>query len=333
MKKLLPVYCLLGEDHYRRRRYLAGIKDRLSAGENDSLNYEYLLAEEADAARVLDAVRTPGWDLFAGGRSAEGPSRLVVVDGAESFSPDQWRKLADYLADPDPGSCLVFLVSKPVKKWSGKKYFSENSLVAFSPLRGARLRKWVAGEAERQGLVLTRRQVEECALTAGDDLGAVAAGLERLSIYRGGPGKVTDRELRELVGTGREGTVFTLAELAATRKPGEAIALLNHLLDENDEPIRFFALIAGSIRKLWLGVEVWERAKDPRAACAKAGVRYYQEQFLRQVKAISSAEIPYWYRRLVEADRALKRGAKDPRLVLERLLIELAGSKESAAAG
>lgn len=330
MEKLLPVYCLVGEDDYRRREYLAGIKKRLLAGDTDSLNYEYLLAGESDVARILDAARTPAWDLFAG--PGGGASRMVVVDGAESLSPDQWRKMRDYLDAPEPASCLVFLVNKPEKSWPGKKVVPKQYLFNFSPLKGGRLRDWIGQAAARRGLKLTREQVEECAVAAGSGLSAVAAGLERLSIYKGGGGSVTDRELRDLLGVGWEGSVFNLAELTAGRKAGEAVALLNHLLDGGEQPLRIFSLFAGSIRKLWRGVETWERTGDPRAVWEESGVAYFREQFLRQVKNLSTAEIPYWYRRLVETDRALKGGEKDPRLALERLLIDLSGTKPRAAA-
>jgi DNA polymerase III subunit delta len=331
MKDLLSVYCLVGEEGYRRRDFLARLKNRLLSGDDNSLNYEYFLAGETDVARVLDSARTPAWNLFPAGGGGAGPGRLVVVDGAEAFSADQWRRMRDYLAAPDPGTCLVFLVDKPPNSWPGKKYVPGKYLVNCSPLKERELRDWIGREAARHGLRLTPQQVEECSLAAGGDLGAAAAGLERLSIYKGGEGSVTDREVRDLIGVGREGSVFTLAELAAARKTGEALALLNHLLDEGDHPLRIFSLFAGSVRKLWLGVETWERTKDSRAAAEAAGVRYYREQFLRQVKSLSTAEIPFWYRRLVETDRALKGGEKDPRLALERLLIDLAGAKEKPA--
>lgn len=253
---------------------------------------------------------------------------MVVVDGAESLSADGWRKMRDYLAAPEPGSCLVFLVNRPAKSWPGKNIVPPKYLVNFSPLRGGKLRDWIGREAARRGLKLTRRQVEECALAAGDDLSGTVAGLERLAIYQGGEGTVTDREVRDLIGTGREGSVFTLTELTVARKSAEALALLNHLLDEGDHPLRIFSLFAGTVRKLWLGAEAWERTGgDPGETCREAGVTYFREQFIRQVKALSAAEIPCWYRRLVETDRALKGGEKDPRLALERLLIDLAGTK------
>jgi len=332
MKKLLPVYCLVGEDGCRRRRFLTELKRRLLSGDDNSLNYEYLLGEEADAARILDSARTPAWDLFSSGGGPGRPARLVVVDGAESLSAEQWRKMKDYLADPDPAACLVFLVDKPPKEWKGKKYLPPRYVVGFSPLTGKRLRDWIAAEADRCGLKLSRQQIEQCSLAAGKDLGEIAGGLERLALYKGGGGKVSDREVREVIGAGREGSVFDLTELAAARKAREALALLNRLLDEGDAPLRIFSLIAGSVRKLWLGVDAWERTGNTGQALAAAGVRYYREQFIRQVRQLSPARMAFWYRRLVETDWALKGGEKNERLTLERLLIDLAGAGRSARA-
>lgn len=326
MKKLQPVYCLVGEDWYRKHGFLAEIKDRLFSGEDNSLNYEYLLAGEIDAARVLDAVRTPAWDLFSTGAAGAGPSRLVVVDGAEAFSPAEWRKMEEYFSAPDPDSCLVFLVNKPSREWKEKKLIPARYQVNYSPLKGKQARKWVGEEAARRGLRLSPKQLDQCALVAGNDPGAIAAGLERLLIYKGREGTVTDRELRELIGVGQEGTVFNLTELAAAGKAGEALALLNRLLDEGEAPLKLLSLISGSVRKLWLGVDAYARTKDAGAALEAAGVRFYREQFIRQVKSLMGGRIAYWYRRLVETDWALKGGEKDPRLALERLLIDLSSA-------
>lgn len=325
MKKLLPVYCLVGEDGYRQRQYLAELKSRLLAGDDNSLNYDYLLAEEVDPARVLDAARTPAWDLFSAGDGEGRSARLIVVDGAESFSAVQWRKLKDYLSDPNPASCLVFLVAKSKREWKGSKYCPAKYQISFAPLRKDQLLRWISQEASRRGITLSGRQVEQCALAAGEDLGELANSLERLALYKGGEGQVSDREFQELIGAGQEGSIFDLTELAATRKVGEALSLLNHLLDEGEVPLRIFSLITSSVRKLWLGADAWERTKDPRAALEAAGVRFYQEQFLRQVRKISRDRMAFWYGRLVETDWALKGGEKDERLALERLLIDLAG--------
>jgi DNA polymerase-3 subunit delta len=248
-----------------------------------------------------------------------------VVDGAESFSAEQWRKLKDYLFDPNPLSCLVFLVASPKKEWKGSKYCPAKYQVSFAPLRKDQLRGWIGREGSRRGITLTGRQIEQCALAAGEDLGELANSLERLALYKGGEGPVSDREFQELIGSGQEGSVFDLTELAATGQAGEALALLNHLLDEGEAPLKIFSLITSSVRKLWLGADAWERTKDPRVVVAAAGVRFYQKQFLRQVRRLSRSRMAFWYGRLVETDWALKGGEKDGRLALERLLIDLAG--------
>ena len=326
MKKLQPIYCLVGEDWYRKRGFLSEIKSGILSGDDSSLNYEYLLAGEIDAARILDSVRTPAWDLFSSGGGAKTPSRLVVVDGAEAFSAGEWHKMEDYFSGPDPSSCLVFLVNKIPGEWKEKKLIPARYQVNYPPLKGKQARKWVGDEASRRGLRLSSKQLDQCALAAGNDPGAIAAGLERLLIYKGREGGVTDRELRELIGVGQEGTVFNLTELAAAGKSGEALALLNRLLDEGEPPLKLLSLISGSVRKLWLGVDAYGRTKDAGAALEAAGVRFYQEQFIQQVKSLGGGRIAYWYRRLVETDWALKGGEKDPRLALERFLVDLSGT-------
>ena len=52
-----PLYFLLGEDEFRKQRFLKELKETVFPEGRESLNYEYLLGEEADAPRILDAAR------------------------------------------------------------------------------------------------------------------------------------------------------------------------------------------------------------------------------------------------------------------------------------
>ena len=89
MKKLLPVYCLVGEDGYRRREFLTDLKRRLLSGDDNSLNYEYFPPGEADPVRVLDAARTPAWDLFSAGTGVGRASRC----GHDELQPQGMGRL------------------------------------------------------------------------------------------------------------------------------------------------------------------------------------------------------------------------------------------------
>jgi len=324
-RTIQPLYCLVGEDSYRKLIFLRELKGDIFPRQEEPLNYEYLLGDEATAALILDAVRTVAWDLFSTvDNRLETAKRLVVVDRAEKLSPAIWKRLRDYLADPEPNACLVFLINRASRGWTPLSLFPKKYVKTFSPLKGVKLLDWGRKEASKRNLTIPDGVLEELVLSTGNDLGKMTGELEKLSLYKDGPGVVTSEEIKEIIGVGRRGKVFDLTGLIVSGRSDEALILLNHLLDHGEAPLKILSLMVSSFRKLWLGIEAWARTENSRSVCEAAGVRFYQSDFLRQVKRMKSTAIPYIYRRLVEADDALKGGEKSPRLALERLIVDLA---------
>lgn len=323
-RDIRPIHCLVGEDLYLKLRFLSEIKEAIFSGGDSTLNYEYLLGDETDAATILDSSRTAAWGLFSNSSAKSGGiDRLVVVDQAEKLPSGSWQNLQDYLSDPESGTCLVFLVNREQKKWTPKKYFSPKHIKNFPLLKGKRLMSWARKEAAGKKLDIPEDVLNKLILAAEGNTGSIAGEMEKLYLYKGGGGVITPDDIVEVVGIGQEGNIFDLTGLIVSRKTDKALRLLSKLLDSGEPPLKIFALMVRAFRQLWKGSDIWEKTGDRRASCQAAGVYYYQEDFMRQLKKLKSGDIPYIYRRLVETDDALKGGEKLPRLALERLIIEL----------
>ncbi len=329
--KIRSLYFLLGEETYLKLLSLKDLKKKILADGEESLNYEYLLGDDVDAAGILDAARTVSWDLFS---PAGKGRRLVVVDRAEKLSPAVWKRMTDYFNAPEPDTCLVFLINRKEKDWNARSFIPKKHIVSLSPPRGKKLEEWVRNEISRHGLHARGKALEALVRLAAMNLGALAGGLETLSVYKGGGGgTVTAEEISAVIGIGREGTIFDLSGLIVMGNREDALILLNQLLDEGEKPLKIVSLLAGAFRKLWLGVEAWQKTGNPRATCEAAGVRFYQSDFLRQAQKLRPEDIGYVYRRLVETDNALKGGERNSQLALERLIIDLAGRETTAPSG
>lgn len=324
LRNVRPIHCLVGEDLYLKLRFLSRIKEAIFSGGDNTLNYEYLLGDETDAATILDSARTAAWGLFSNSSAESAPiERLVVVDQAEKLTSRAWQNLHDYLSDPETGTCLVFLVNREQKKWTPKKYFPGKYLKNFPILKGKRLLSWARKEAAAKKLDIPGDVLNMLILAAEENTGSIAGEMEKLYLYKDGGGVITSDDVVYVVGIGQKGSIFDLTELIVTRKTDQALRLLNKLLENGDDPLYVFAMMVRAFRQLWKGSDNWGRTGERRAACQAAGVYYYQEEFMRQLKKLKPGNIPNIYRRLVETDSALKGGEKLPRLALERLIIEL----------
>lgn len=322
--KVMPLYCLTGEDVYRKLRFLKKIKEIIFSKSDGMLNYEYLLGDEANAATILDAARTPAWGLFSGnGPSKKLIDRLIVIDQAELLPTQDWNSMGEYFSTPAPDSCLVFLVNRKLKGWSARTYFDQEFIQDFSPLKPKEQIKWAQAEARRKKLSIPYNVIEEIVAVAGGAPGAIAEELEKLYLYKGSGGEISPDDVKDIVGLGQRDTIFALAGLIVTRKTNRALKLLRGLLNKGEAPLKILALMIRVFRQYWLGIETWKRTGDRRLTCQAAGVRVYQSEFIEQIKNIKSGYIPIYYRRLVEVDDALKGGEKLHSLTLEKLVIEL----------
>jgi DNA polymerase III subunit delta len=325
LSEVKPLYCLTGEDVYLKLRLLSELKEAILSADGSPLNYEYFLGDETSAATILDAARTAAWGLFSlSTGKAELINRLVVVDQAENLPLSDWKIMKEYFSDPEPGTCLVFLVNRKVKGGVPSKYFPKKYLREFSSLKAKSLLIWARAESRRKNISIPDDVLQDIITATGERPGSIAGELEKLSLYKGPGGEVTSDEVREMVGTGRREKIFDLAGLIVVKKTGVALELLHKLLDEGNAPLKILALMIRAFRQMWLGIDARENNGNQHAVCQAAGIWYNKTDFMNQIERLSPGDIPDIYRRLVEADEALKGGEKLHSLVLERLVIELA---------
>ena len=99
--KIAGVYYLCGEA-YPRDRMVAELRGAVVGDQASAFNYDAFDGKEAKAGQILAAARTAP---MLGGR------RLVQVRGAEALVADELNQMLDYLKDPAPYTCLLFIAS------------------------------------------------------------------------------------------------------------------------------------------------------------------------------------------------------------------------------
>ena len=81
-----------------------------------------------------------------------------------------------------------------------------------------------------------------------------------------------------------------------------------------------------SFRRLWTGRDIWDETGDGALTAKKCGVRYFRDDFIRDVRKLTPARIPTIWRLLLEANTALKGGERSSRITLERMIIRMIAS-------
>jgi DNA polymerase-3 subunit delta len=316
---LRPYYFLVGEEDYLHGQEIHKIARRLGV---DAGSWENLEGEGATAARILEAVRTDQLDLFAAG---EGSGRMVVVRGAEKIIPSEYALLKDFFSHPGtPPSCLIFSVRKPPKGWKAPPGVSSSAVISCSPYKAQPLRSWIHAEAARRSIALAPGAVEDLLDAAGVSMLALSTELDKFAAYRGGSGSLSAEEVRELTGRSGSADIYALSRHIVAGKEAAALALARRLLEDKEAPLKILGNLVGSFRRLWLGSEAFEKTRSTADACAAAGVNWYQDQFIEQVRRFHPSRVAEVFDRLFAASLAMKGEEKSPGLALERLVIDLA---------
>jgi DNA polymerase III delta subunit len=319
--RVQPVYLLMGPDNEAKARLVERLMETVDEGLRAFNVDKVYPAEQRDDARkqfwnVMQLVRT--LPLMS-------PRRIVVVAQAERMMPifkvaddeaarepgDQAGRrgkkaaikaageaeleaLEQYLLSPSAETALVFVAGPDWKRNLKPAMLFEKhaTVVDCDPLSGTGDAKaWVRAEASREGIRIDPGAVELLARLAGSDITRLRAEFERALLFASGDGLMTEAAVREVASAQTTQNPWAMTNAIEV---GDAKGALRELALKFD---------AGEIPVMILGQIVW---------CTR--------------KKLAPARVARAVDALFRTDRALKASPADPRILLERLVVELCGA-------
>jgi len=186
-------------------------------------------------------------------------------------------------------------------------------------------------EAQAQGMILAR---------AGAELWAVHQELEKLFLYVGEEPWIKVKDVEEVFSDQGEGWVFDLTKALAARDSVAALSHLLRLLSQGHHPLALLAPIASEVRRLMAARQLIEGELRERW---KAGMSYpqFQKSMLHDGAAplpgnpyfvymsfksadnFTLKELVRYLGLLYQTDIRLKSTGHPPRMVMERLILEM----------
>ncbi|MBI2835000.1 MAG: DNA polymerase III subunit delta [Acidobacteria bacterium] len=292
-----PLYVLAGEDEAEKNRLVAGFSS-LVEEQLRAFNVERLYGGETTFQAVLDAAATLP---FAADR------RIVIVLQAEKLlepkreSEATARALEDfeaYVRAPAPHTVLVLVAAELDGRRRMTKQLQQQAIVVDCGGLGdvGDAQRWIRREAESAGVEFDPAAVRLLAEFSGPDIVRLRADFERVRQFASGQKKVTVVDVQEVV-TPASAPEDDWAIVKAIGRGATAEALRELAA----------ALEAGAIPFGLLGQLGWlVRSRFPPQRAGEA------------VDA------------LFRTDLDLKTSAGDPRVLLERLVIELSEAIKSS---
>jgi DNA polymerase-3 subunit delta len=305
-----PIYLLVGEDEIDKSALAGEIAD-LVEEELRAFNVERLSAAEwTSGDRLADGVA----DLTAAVRTLPmmAPRRVVVVAHADSLlAPKREGEAAEraleqfqlLIEKPERQTVLVLIASGVDKRRAMFKLLAKQAaIVPCGVLESAEdAEAWVRARVAASGASIEPAAARLLASRAGADLTRLRSEVDRLMLYAYGQKTITVADARELAGPQALQDEWAIANAI---EAGDAPAALRQLA---------LAFDAGAPPEPLLGQIAWVvRAKFPQVAPGRVGAA---------IEAV------------FRTDLDLKRSSRSndqPRMLLERLIVELCAGRRQA---
>ena len=289
--KVAPIYVLLGADEAAKIA-LAGEFLELVEADLRAFNVDRLYGGETTGAQVVDAARTLPMMV---------PRRVVLLLHAERLlnpkkdseaTAKDLETLEAYIKAPVDTCCLVLVAETVDKRRSlTRQLLSKATVVECTgPADAVEAAKWIKDRVAQEGMTIDGRAARLVADRVGPDVSRLRADVERLVLYAAGNTAITEADVKEIVAPATSQDDWGVTRAIERGSAGDALRELGLMMDN------------GAVPYMILGQLAWfVRTKVPAP------------------KVTSAVEAVF------RTDLAIKTSAGDPRVLLERLVVELCG--------
>ncbi|MHB8767322.1 MAG: DNA polymerase III subunit delta, partial [Deferrisomatales bacterium] len=178
------------------------------------------------------------------------------------------------------------------------------------------------------------RVLQALVLRVGPDLQLLHQEVEKLRVFAGQGGVVTEEDVEALVGESRGTTVFALCDALGRRDLPGSLRGLRTLVRLGEPAPKLLLMVVRHFRALWVGRDLLDRERrpDPRALASQMGVPpFAAEKLLDQARGWEPDELRLAFGRFADADRSLKTGGAGE--VLEELVLALCSTRKTRRPG
>ena len=287
------LYVLLGDDDAEKSSVAAQFADTVDEGLR-AFNVDRLYGGETKVEDLLGAAET--LPMMA-------PRRIVLILEAEKLlipkreskaADEELERLERFVEDPPPHATVVFVCGNIDKRRRLVKLLLKEAQVVDTGTiaDAADAEQWVKVRAARDKVGLDGGAIRALVDRAGLDIVRLRSGFERVALYTLGQATVTADDVRQSVPAGPEAQAdFGIAKAIWRNDAAEALRELARALDAGAVPVMLMGQLRAAAEKL----------PPPRIQSA--------------IEAV------------FRTDLALKSSGGDPRILLERLTVELCAAQ------
>ena len=347
--KLRPGYVLIGDDVFLYERCRRAVLAALVPDEMRDFCLSDIDLAETSIFEALDRAQTP---------SLMAPFQVLFIRNLKNLytrgaKKDEFAAIDAYFRSPNP-QALVLFVADHIRIPSDPRrmdYDDRNrydriretlgdwcGIVELARVDETDALKWIATEAKRREVQVDQDAARELADALGADMMLIASELEKLILFVGAKKLVTLGDVETMVLAAKQRSLYELTDAISAKDRARAVALLHGLLNASDggedSAIGHLYMLARTFRQMLVILE--KNVRDSRAIWQALwqGFRmppFAAEDVIRQARRYNSRrELTRALRLIARADLELRSQPPDKRLVLERLVLDLASEPKPA---
>ena len=348
--RLRPGYVLAGDEIYLFERCRRVVIDSLIDPSLREFSLSDLDLAETSIFHVLDLARTP---------SLMAPFQVIFIKNLKNLytrgaKKEEFAALKDYFRSPNPQAVLIFVadhlrIPADLRRMDlqDKERFEriretlgdDCGVVELARVDEADAVRWLLATAESREMKFDQDAARELADALGADMMLIASELEKLMLYAFDRKRITLGDVETMVLAAKQRSLYELTDAISARDKPRALALLHGLLNASDggedSAIGHLYMLARTFRQMIVILE--KNVRDSRAIWQALwqGFRmppFAAEDLIRQARRYSSRrELTQKLRLIANADLELRSSPPDKRLVLERLVMQLASEPRPKA--
>jgi DNA polymerase-3 subunit delta len=314
-----------GDEPFLKRHVFRTVRKRALGDDADEQSVASYVGDKTTFAEVFDDLETvPFFD----------PKRVVLVENADPFVTKYRGELETKLAHLPATGVLIL----DVKTWAGNtrlaKMIDSNATIICKAPQSFHVAKWCsdwcAGQYQKQ---LPTPAANLLVDLVGPEMGLLDQELLKLSIYIGPKAKIDVEDVDKLVGNNRAADTWKIFDAIASGNVKGALAILDRLFDQGEEPMRIIGAFSMQLRRLAQATRLTGQGQTVGAALAQAGVPPFATRSAEtQMRHLGRRRLDHLYDWLLQMNMDLRGGSPlPPRTLFERFLLRLARKNDAPA--
>jgi DNA polymerase-3 subunit delta len=346
---LRPGYVLAGDEVFLLDRCRAAVLKAFVQPDLRDFCLSDLDLATTSIFEVLDHAQTP---------SLMAPFQVIFVRNVRQLytrgaKKDEFAALDRYFRSPNPQALLLFVadflrIPSDARRMDmdDKNRFERLTetlgqhcgMVELARVNEEDAMRWIVSTAQEAEVRVEPDAARELVDALGADMMLVSSELEKLLLYAMGRGRITLGDVETMVLGAKQRSLYELTDAISAHDRVRALALLQGLLNTSDAgedaAIGHLYMLARTFRQMLVILE--KNVRDSRAIWQALwqGFRippFAADDLIRQARRYKSRrELTRALKLVARADLELRSSPPDKRLVLERLVYELASEPKPA---